>query len=324
MAKKSFLPTLLLIILFYFTFLSSSAQAGDPSNIKVNPILIINIIEKDDELSTPHKPFVVKFDRKNRILVADQFKSGIFVYDFKGDLIRIVGKFGEGDGEFKGPAGGVDTDINNNIYASDPYNHRIQVFDEAGNFLYKFGQAGNEPNKFSEPRGMCIGANSRIYIADTTQANIKIFEKDGNFVKAFGQEREFYKPKTVTAKKNGKVFVVQRGEPLINIFDSEGNFLSAFAKRGHEEKNINDDIDGIALDGLGNIFVSDKDVGKIKVYNKKGEFSFSIGGLGSRPGEFLSPRGIDIDDSGEKIAVADSWNSRVQIFSLDDIFKKEE
>lgn len=69
-----------------------------------------------------------------RLLVGDVSEGNVKLFDHAGRLLRIVGRQGEGPGEFTAPRfprfgpGG-------RIYVADAQNPRIQVFDSAGTFL---------------------------------------------------------------------------------------------------------------------------------------------------------------------------------------------
>ena len=72
--------------------------------------------------------------------------------------------------------------------------------------------------------------------------------------------------------------------------------------------------EGVAVDGAGNIYVSDSGNNAIEKYDQSGNSLFAIGAMGSKPNQFLNPRGITVDTSGN-IYVADTNNDRIQIFS---------
>jgi len=62
------------------------------------------------------------------------------------------------------------------------------------------------------------------------------------------------------------------------------------------------------------IYVVDGGHHRIVVYNLQGEFLFSFGNKGDKPGQFNYPVGIDAANDN-RVYVADSGNKRIQIFS---------
>src|SRR5690242_7213784 len=55
--------------------------------------------------------------------------------------------------------------------------------------------------------------------------------------------------------------------------------------------------EGVAVDGAGNIYVSDSGNNAIEKYDQSGNSLFDIGAMGSKPNQFLNPRGITVDTS---------------------------
>jgi DNA-binding beta-propeller fold protein YncE len=72
---------------------------------------------------------------------------------------------------------------------------------------------------------------------------------------------------------------------------------------------------GVAVDSLGNIYVSDKQFENIQIFNSQGQLLMAIGGEGHGPGQFWLPAGLFIDPD-DRIFVADSFNKRIQILQL--------
>ena len=71
------------------------------------------------------------------------------------------------------------------------------------------------------------------------------------------------------------------------------------------------------MDQYRQILVSDGKAYKqehcIMVFSVEGEYKFSVGAKGGKPGMFVLPRGIRLTDSG-RLVVADSVNHRLQMF----------
>jgi len=76
---------------------------------------------------------------------------------------------------------------------------------------------------------------------------------------------------------------------------------------------------GLAIDRLGAVYFSDPVANKIsRIDNCDGSAKPipCIGGAGSRPCQFLSPRGLLVPNGGNALFVADSGNHRIQVFDL--------
>ena len=182
------------------------------------------------------------------------------------------GSAGTGNGQFDYPAG-IAVDPSGNIYVSDTGNNRVQKFDSSGNYLSQFGSFG-------------YGGNGLFWMSSPGVGGID-FDSSGNIYVINGQP-----PPALIAK-----------------YDSDGNFISQF-------NVIADDLQdgmlaGIAVAPSGNIYVSQRTLGRIKVYDSSGNYLFKFDG---GPGHYLSsPTSIALDSSGN-VYVADFGNNVIEIF----------
>ncbi len=119
---------------------------------------------------------------------------------------------------------------------------------------------------------------------------------------------------------------VRRGVFLLSVL-----FLVATPAQGVEFTSVTHLFDiehdfsqpsDVAVAPDGSIYVVDGVNYAIKVFDSKGTFQFSFGSHGSGPGQFNYPLGMDIDAAG-RLYVADSGNSRIQIFLPDGSFLNE-
>ncbi len=89
----------------------------------------------------------------------------------------------------------------------------------------------------------------------------------------------------------------------------------------------------VVTDALGNAYVGDGHggqglnaapdaVARIAVFDRNGNFVRTFGQLGSGPGEFRTPHGVDIDGMN-RLVVADRGNNRLQILELDGTYVGE-
>jgi len=76
---------------------------------------------------------------------------------------------------------------------------------------------------------------------------------------------------------------------------------------------------GIAVDGLGNVFVADSYNHRVLVFESSGRFLRQWGSQGNAAGQFQEPWGIAVDAQG-MVYVADTWNHRIQKFDAQGAF----
>jgi sugar lactone lactonase YvrE len=91
-----------------------------------------------------------------------------------GTLVVQWGSYGTGPGQFNQPQG-VALDAAGNVYVTDTYNHRVQVFDNNGGFLMQWGGYGSSPGQFYRPMGIGVAADGKIYVGDTWNNRVQIF-----------------------------------------------------------------------------------------------------------------------------------------------------
>jgi tripartite motif-containing protein 71 len=65
------------------------------------------------------------------------------------------------------------------------------------------------------------------------------------------------------------------------------------------------------VDRQGNVFICDRGNSRIVVLTPSLQLLFTVGALGTKPGEFNSPTGIAVDGQGN-VYVADTVNHRIQ------------
>jgi len=101
----------------------------------------------------------------------------------------------------------------------------------------------------------------------------------------------------------------------IQVLDRECRFVRSFNLRNVLVPPDKIAEAGLAVDSTGNIYVSNAGSSAVKIYSQAGQLLASMGRAGSRPQEFDLPSGVWIDAS-DRIYVADTRNSRVQVFQF--------
>ena len=76
---------------------------------------------------------------------------------------------------------------------------------------------------------------------------------------------------------------------------------------------------GIAVDGVGNVYVADNQNHRIQKFSTSGDFLATWGSEGAGNGQFQFPGGVTVDGAGS-VYVTDANNHRIQVFSSDGTF----
>jgi DNA-binding beta-propeller fold protein YncE len=137
-------------------------------------------------------PGGMAIDNENRFLyVADAAQDQVLVFDAdKLTFIRKLGTSGKAHtltepGQFAMPTN-VAVDADANLYVTDTWNNRIEVFDADGNFIRTWGKAGDQPGKLFRPKGIAIDVDGHVWVADTQQDRVQCFTQDGQLLMWLG------------------------------------------------------------------------------------------------------------------------------------------
>ncbi len=137
-------------------------------------------------------PGGMAIDNENRFLyVADPALDQVLVYDAdKLTLIRKIGTAGKkhtltAPGQFSVPTN-VAVDADGNLYVTDMYNNRVEIFDADGNFIRAWGKAGDRPGTFSRPKGIAIDADGHVWVADAVMDILQCYTPEGQFLMWMG------------------------------------------------------------------------------------------------------------------------------------------
>jgi sugar lactone lactonase YvrE len=135
------------------------------------------------------RPAGLAVDKENRFLyVCDPGLDQVLVYDadppYK--LLRTIGKAGgkhelTTPGDFSYPTNAA-VDKDGNLYVSDTFNNRIEVFDADGEFIRQFGKAGDGPGYFARPKGIALDSDGHVWVGDAVQDRVQVFSPEGRLL----------------------------------------------------------------------------------------------------------------------------------------------
>lgn len=275
---------------------------------------------------------VIADSGNHRIVVLDA--AGNFLLEFGGRCDLSAGEAGGcvdrdgagpmelGDGQFNEPWG-VAVDGQGQIFVSDTWNGRIQVFGPDGSFVRKWGylntsQEMGDPMAMFGPRGLAVDGNGNLWVADTGKKRITLFSAMGEFMQQVGGGGttlgRFEEPTDVAVDpRDGSIFVADAWNLRIQKLDATLQPLAEWPVPSWGSQHLYHKP-SLAVTGSGDVYATDPANYRVLVYNSAGGLKAAFGSFGPEMDRFAMPNGIAWDGTANQVLVADADNHRVQVF----------
>ncbi|CAH1224961.1 TRIM3 [Branchiostoma lanceolatum] len=213
-------------------------------------------------------------------------------------------------------ARGVAVSPDGKIYVADLSKARLQVYSLEGAYLYQFPPNApglGHPSK--EPSDVSIGKDGHLWVFlkgyPTSPDSVVLVDRDGHLKANFDLPDV---PRGVSRgmavdSRNNHVFVTWSNfySGGVQAFGPNGKLLWDVGPRMSTPMNV-------AVDGKGNIFVSDFKTNFISTYSEAGQYVSKFGGPGLSGSRLNRPQGITVDSHGH-IIVVDSDNRRLVMYT---------
>ena len=196
------------------------------------------------------------------------------------------------------------------IYICDTGIGGIEIVDLAKNTFEYFAPTGKGQLKL--PLNCSVDEDGTMYIADGQRQQVVVFDSSGNYVTCLG-DAEHFKP-TDVAVEEGRIWVTNIKGNRIEVFDkSTMAKVASFpdAEKGKPEFLYSPTNLFVTPS---RVYVSDMGDFKVKIYDHSGKFLSAVGGNGSKPGQFVRPKGIAVDRESN-LYVVDAGFENTQIFN---------
>jgi DNA-binding beta-propeller fold protein YncE len=266
----------------------------------------------------PNHPVV---DPRGNVWVPDGWNSHFVIYAPDGRLLETWGTKGSGEGEFLFENGGIGFagvafDGNGNMYVADSGNHRIQKFGPDRTFVAAWGSKGSERGQFRQPVALVVDAGGRVYVSDRGQGSVEVFDSDGAWLQRWDG---LGKPVGIAIDRDGTIWLADEGLGQVIQFGPNGERLQTWIMYGGGDGELLSPS-GVAVDGQGRIFVSDRG-NRVQIFAPTQIFSSEPMYLASWDGSdgdstsFNGPYGVAVDDQGQ-VYVAEDYGLQLQAFQL--------
>lgn len=305
---------LLLIVLlaflgyYYWKLVTPPTQEGADSGTGVSHVMSLYGFgsSKEQQLEGPDGLAVAE---DGTFYVADSGHSRMMAFDKNGRFIRTFGKKGTKKGQLLFPLG-VEA-YKGKIYVASMILSKMMIYSPQGKLL----------KEVYLDRPIRIKArNDRLWI--TTPSQVWVTDLNGNLLRQYFRRGkgsgELNYPNGLAFDSQDNVFVSDSLNNRIQIMDKTGNLVGS---KGEPTKELNQENRlfglgmGAAIDDQDRLFIADAFHSSVQVFDHDGNPLAELGVEGSNDGQLDHPSEI-VYMGGNKFAVADKNNDRVQVLSL--------
>lgn len=209
----------------------------------------------------------------------------------------------------KGRPTGLLVDAKGELLVADTHYHRVLRYSSEGELLSMFGTEGSAPGQFLYPTCVAIGPDGSLFVSEYGGADrIQVFTPDGKYLRGFGTygkaPGQFDRPQGI-AIAGGKIYVADAANHRIQVFTLDGTLVTSWGDLKYPYS--------VSLDAQGNVLVAEYGRHQVVKFSADGARLAAAGRAGTGPGELNTPwQAIPI--SGDRIAIVDSGNHRVQLW----------
>jgi sugar lactone lactonase YvrE len=212
---------------------------------------------------------------------------------------------------------GMAVDSKNRLYVADRKVSAIfRVNTETGEFdMIKNGVHA----RFGAVIGLAIDDADRIFVSDSVARRVMVFSQE--FKPEASISEGLANPGGIAIdNENRFLYVADSDNDQVMVYDADSPYklLRRIGTAG-KKHSLTDPGNfamptNVAVDGDGNLYVTDTLNSRIQIFDADGNFLKTFGKAGDGAGSFARPKGLAVDADGH-IWVADAVQNRVQVFN---------
>jgi sugar lactone lactonase YvrE len=198
------------------------------------------------------------------------------------------------------------------LFVVDTIAAAVAVVDVVDGSFEPLGVKG--AGRLQKPINISVDEDGTRYVTDRKLQRVLVYDAENRYVSAFG-DPEAWAPADV-AIAGDELYVADRQNGQVVVLDK--NSGEELRRLGREGFGVAEFLfpSNLALDGEGNVYVSDTLNYRIQKVDAEGEPLQQFGEVGDGLGQFARPKGIAVDREG-RLYVVDSAFSNVQIFNAE-------
>mgnify|MGYP001814020578 CR=1 FL=1 len=270
---------------------------------------VTSIYTDDQGLGLKH-PEGVACNQGNRIIVADTGNGRLLQYTYADKTVSEKSRV------IKLPqlVYPVQVKLNSqgDMYVLDRRQRRIVRLSAAGAFGGYIDLPGSSSPATASPKKFDIDKDDNLYVLDVFARRVVMMTSRGKYLRHFNFPRDHGFMTDLTVDGRGKLLLVDSVQA--RVFSKTAK-AAAFAPLTESLKAYTRFPTAITTDKRGRIYLVDRNGGKVIILGQDGTYLGRLSAMGWKEGLLNYPSQICLNDNGE-IFVADTNNSRVQIFSI--------
>lgn len=205
------------------------------------------------------------------VYVSDRLREDVEIYDQNGKYLRSLkpkGRLGRSANPL-GLAFGPEDDLYMTDVNGERRLHRVLVFGDGQKPLRRIGT----PGVFWFPNGIAVDSDGDVYVADSNDGRLTIFDSKGKPAASIQRgvaDGDLGLPRGV-AIHGDKLYVVDTTTHAVKVYDIGGgvkeapSYVGSFGVEGFTDGAF-EYPNGIAIDGDGRIYVTDRENNRVQVW----------------------------------------------------------
>jgi DNA-binding beta-propeller fold protein YncE len=211
---------------------------------------------------------------------------------------------------------GVAVDSKGNIYAADQGVSAIFIFNAETKDV-QIIRNGKEA-RFGLINGLAVDDNDRLFVTDDKLREVLVINAKHQEEAAFGANILGNPGGVAIDTENRFLYVVDTANDVVDVFDADSfKFLRKIGVAGKKHQLSDPGTfalpTNVAVDGDGNVYVTDTLNARVEIFDAEGNFISEFGQRGDGAWQFERPKGIAVDCDGH-IWVVDAAQDRVKVF----------